>query len=322
MRHPIRPLARRTAIAAVLCTLALALVPTAFGDPWGRDHSDAVARQALRPGDPYGHRSPFDGSHAGRLEHPASLAGRQRLRLERGCARSRHGDRGDVRRVRVCQPGATRWTASTRVIPRVGCRGRSRVPGPPARRRPIPIRPARAHELREIAALFAPALEPYRGSGSDWILDAYLAELVDVDPSAVRRGPGARRRTRRTQVVGTIACSRRSPRGLERPPGWLGGISALAVAPRMRGAGIGKALVQHCIERTRNLGAETLRDPHDLALNRRRELSRRLGFLRLSRFDLRAADIYPSEHADEMVGLAFRLDVEPATPPRLSPTAR
>lgn len=49
MRHPIRPLARRTAIAAVLCTLALALVPTAFGDPWGRDHSDAVARQALDP---------------------------------------------------------------------------------------------------------------------------------------------------------------------------------------------------------------------------------------------------------------------------------
>ena len=49
MRHPVRPLARRTAIAAVLCTLALALVPTAFGDPWGRDHADAVARQALDP---------------------------------------------------------------------------------------------------------------------------------------------------------------------------------------------------------------------------------------------------------------------------------
>ena len=31
MRHLIRPLARRTAIAAVLGTIALALVPTAFG---------------------------------------------------------------------------------------------------------------------------------------------------------------------------------------------------------------------------------------------------------------------------------------------------
>lgn len=49
MRHPVPPLARRTAIAAVLVTLALALVPTAFADPWGRDHADAVARQALDP---------------------------------------------------------------------------------------------------------------------------------------------------------------------------------------------------------------------------------------------------------------------------------
>ena len=49
MRHPVPSLARRTAIAAVLCTLALALVPTAFGDPWGSDHAGAVARQALDP---------------------------------------------------------------------------------------------------------------------------------------------------------------------------------------------------------------------------------------------------------------------------------
>jgi hypothetical protein len=47
MRHPVRFLVRRTVIAAVLCTLALALVPTAFGDPWGRDHADAVASAAL-----------------------------------------------------------------------------------------------------------------------------------------------------------------------------------------------------------------------------------------------------------------------------------
>ena|SRR6478735_5870206 len=49
MRHPVPPLARRTAIAAVLCTLALALAPTAFGDPWGSDHAGSVARQALDP---------------------------------------------------------------------------------------------------------------------------------------------------------------------------------------------------------------------------------------------------------------------------------
>ena len=99
MRHPVRFLARRTVIAAVLCTLALALVPTAFGDPWGRDHADAVAIQSLDPAIraaitarstvpitalstvpiTAGH-----GSRAGRRDHPASLAGRQRLRVGRG----------------------------------------------------------------------------------------------------------------------------------------------------------------------------------------------------------------------------------------------
>lgn len=50
MRHAIRLLARRTAVAAVLVTIALALVPTAFGDGWARDHADAVAVQGLDPG--------------------------------------------------------------------------------------------------------------------------------------------------------------------------------------------------------------------------------------------------------------------------------
>ena len=44
------------------------------------------------------------------------------------------------------------------------------------------IRHARSSELDEIADLFAPALAPYRGGVQDWILDAYLAELVDVRP--------------------------------------------------------------------------------------------------------------------------------------------
>ena len=49
MRHPIRLLARRTAVAAVFVTIALALVPTAFGDGWARDRADGVAVQGLDP---------------------------------------------------------------------------------------------------------------------------------------------------------------------------------------------------------------------------------------------------------------------------------
>jgi hypothetical protein len=49
MRHLIRPLARRTVIAALLVTIALALVPTALGDDWARAREERVAVQGLDP---------------------------------------------------------------------------------------------------------------------------------------------------------------------------------------------------------------------------------------------------------------------------------
>ena len=174
---------------------------------------------------------------------------------------------------------------------------------------PIPIRPARAHELREIAALFAAALEPYRASGSDWILDSYLAELVDVRPRFEEAEVLVAEHDGR--VVGTIAfyADVRHEGWSNLPAGWAG-FRALAVAPRMRGAGIGKALVRRCIERTRDIGAETLGIHTISLLTDGVRLYERLGFVRCPEFDLRAADIFPSENADEMVALAFRRDVE------------
>ena len=174
---------------------------------------------------------------------------------------------------------------------------------------PIPIRPARSHELREIAAVFAPALEPYRGSGSDWILDAYLAELVDVRPRFADAEVLVAEHDGR--VVGTIAfyADVRHEGWSNLPAGWTG-FRALAVAPRMRGAGIGQALVQHCIQRTHHVGAETLGIHTISLLTDAVRLYQRLGFVRCPEFDLRAADVFPSENADEMVGLAFRRDAE------------
>ena len=192
--------------------------------------------------------------------------------------------------------------------PEGGVRTSSR-PDPAHADEPIPTRPAQARELREIAALFAPALEPYRGSGSDWILDPYLAELVDVnrrfaESEVLVAEHGGR-------IVGTIAfyADVRVEGWSNLPAGWAG-FRALAVAPRMRRVGIGKALVQRCIERTRDVGAETLGIHTISVLTDAVRLYERLGFVRCPEFDLRAADIFPSEHADEMVALAFRRDVE------------
>jgi predicted N-acetyltransferase YhbS len=163
--------------------------------------------------------------------------------------------------------------------------------------------------LREIAALFAPALEPYRGSASEWILDAYLAELVDVRPRFKEAEVLVAERDGR--IVGTIAFypDVRLEGWSNLPAGWAG-FRALAVPPRTRGTGIGQALVRRCIERTRDIGAETLGIHTISLLTDAVKLYQRLGFVRCPEFDLRAADVFPSKHADDMVGLAFRRDVE------------
>ncbi len=177
---------------------------------------------------------------------------------------------------------------------------------------PVSIRPAGARELREIAALYAPALEPYRGSGSDWILDAYLGELTNVRPRVEEAEVLVAERGGR--IVGTIAfyADVRLEGWSNLPAGWAG-FRALAVHPRMRGAGIGEALIRRCVERARDVGAETLGIHTITLLTDAVRLYGRVGFARCPEFDLRAADIFPSENADEMVGLAFRLDVEPAS---------
>jgi GNAT superfamily N-acetyltransferase len=164
-------------------------------------------------------------------------------------------------------------------------------------------------ELREIAALFAASLEPYRGSGSDWIFDPYLAELVDVRSRfEVAEVLVAERDGR---VAGTIAfyADVRLEGWSNLPAGWAG-FRALAVPPRLRGAGIGTALVQRCIERTREVGAETLGIHTISLLTDAIRLYEQLGFVRCPEFDLLAADIFSAENADEMVGLAFRREVQ------------
>ena len=189
----------------------------------------------------------------------------------------------------------------------VGARTHRR-PDPWASDERISIRSAQAHELEDVAALFPLALEPYRGSGSDWVIDAYLAELADVrsrfDEAEVLIAE-------RDGMVGTIAFypDVRLEGWSNLPAGWAG-FRALAVAARRR-TGIGQALVRRCIQRTREIGAETLGIHTISLLTDAVSLYQRLGFVRCPEFDLRAADVFPSDNADETVGLAFRRDVEP-----------
>jgi GNAT superfamily N-acetyltransferase len=172
----------------------------------------------------------------------------------------------------------------------------------------VAIRRAHARDLHEIAALFPPALEPYRGSEADWILDAYLAELEDVRPRFEQGEVVIAEREGR--IAGTIAfyADVRLEGWSNLPPGWAG-FRALAVHPGMRGVGIGGVLIRRCLEQAREVGAETL-GIHTIALLKDAvRLYERLGFVRCPEFDLHAADIFPSDRAHDVMALAFRLDL-------------
>jgi GNAT superfamily N-acetyltransferase len=170
------------------------------------------------------------------------------------------------------------------------------------------VRLAVEADLDDIAVLFAPGLEPYRGGVGDWILDAYLADLLDV------RGRFAVAETyvavRDETVVGSVAFY--PDVVLEGwsnlPAGWAG-FRALVVDPRVRGAGIGRMLVERCIERARELGRPTLGIHTVALLTDAVRLYERVGFTRCPEFDLRAADVFPSETGDDLTGLAFRYDL-------------
>ena len=190
-----------------------------------------------------------------------------------------------------------------------GIRVRPTHPDPaPAGTASVSLRPATEGDLDAIAALFVPALEPYRGRGVEWILDAYLAELLDVRGRfdvgetyvAVAEG----------QIVGSIAFYRDVV--LEGwstfPAGWAG-FRALAVAPAVRGAGIGRMLVERCLTRAREVGAAALGIHTISLLVDAMNLYERAGFVRCPEFDMLAAEVFPAEGADDMRALAFRFDL-------------
>jgi GNAT superfamily N-acetyltransferase len=170
------------------------------------------------------------------------------------------------------------------------------------------IRLAVESELEEIASLFAPGLEPYRGTGDDWIVDNYLADLMKV---AERFGVAETWVAAvGEELVGSVAFYRDvALEGWSNlPTGWAG-FRALVVHPRARGCGVGRLLVERCIERTRDVHAPTL-GIHSIALlTDAIRLYERMGFARCPEYDLRARDVFGAPRGKDMPGPAFRYDV-------------
>lgn len=171
------------------------------------------------------------------------------------------------------------------------------------------IRLAREDELDIIGALFGPALEGYRGTDADTVVNAYLRDLVE----------GVRERwevaeTYVALVEGRVAGSVAFYQDValegwsNLPAGWTG-FRALVVDPAARGVGVGRALVEQCLARGREVGAAVLGIHSADYLSHAVELYDRMGFVRCPEYDLAARAAFPVAGGADVIAIAFRYEL-------------
>ena len=161
----------------------------------------------------------------------------------------------------------------------------------------IRIRDARLDELDEVAGVMLAAYQEYSAPLGRMRWEAYAQDIVDVrgrleDSELIVADVGKR-------IAGAVTFY---PDGSRRswPVGWSG-IRLLAVHPQDRGLGIGKALTEECIGRSRERGMTSvgLRNPEIMSVAR--GMYMRMGFVPAPELD----DPTPRDGA----AIAYRLDL-------------
>jgi GNAT superfamily N-acetyltransferase len=147
----------------------------------------------------------------------------------------------------------------------------------------VEVRDAGRSELPEVRRVLLGAYQEYAEALPPAVFGRYLTDILDVEGRV-----GAGRvlvASHGGRVVGTVTFY--ADAGLEGfgwPAGWAG-LRALGVEPSARGAGVGQALVEACLERARADGAPMLRLHTAEFLTAAVAIYERLGFRRDPAFD-------------------------------------
>ena len=162
------------------------------------------------------------------------------------------------------------------------------------------IRDAGSEELDQVALLIRDAYVEYQASFPPEVWEGYARDIMDVrsrlDTSELIVAEHA------GGVVGAVTFypnASPSEQG-EWPPGWTG-VRLLAVHPDARGLGIGRALMDECLRRSRQRGAGTLGLHTTELMAVARGMYERMGFVRMPEFDFHPAP--------GVVVIAYRLDL-------------
>lgn len=142
------------------------------------------------------------------------------------------------------------------------------------------IRPAHPEELEEVGRLTA---QVYIGDGFLDSFDDYTQELTDAAGRA--RDAEVWVAVEDGQLLGTVTFCPVGSAYREIGRDGEGEFRMLAVHPAARGRGVGRALVEHCLHRARDLGYAAIRMSSMDRMSSAHRVYERLGFVRAPQDD-------------------------------------
>jgi GNAT superfamily N-acetyltransferase len=166
------------------------------------------------------------------------------------------------------------------------------------------IRPATALDIDALRSVIARANEDHRGAVRDGLFEAYLASALDVagrleaGEVLVAEVDG--------RIVGTITYyADANDEGMpSRFPSNTAGIRATAVDPSARGQGIGRELVDVCIQRAAAASLSSIALHTAVFMVAAVAVYEKAGFRRAPEYDYRAGDYFVSD-GDDLKAIAY-----------------
>ncbi len=163
------------------------------------------------------------------------------------------------------------------------------------------IRDARSEDLDEVSNLLKDAYQQYALSMPEPHWQAYLADIMDVRSRLQESELIVAEISGHLAGAVTLYLPRKGYSVEDWPEGWAG-IRLLGVHPAYRGQGIGRALMEECIERCRKRGITSIGLHTSKLMDVARRMYEKMGFQRVPEFDFIPAP--------GTIIMAYRLDIQ------------
>ncbi len=179
---------------------------------------------------------------------------------------------------------------------------------PPSRTAPVTIRAVGSDELDVVRAVIRRAYAEFESVLAPEVHTAYLENLVDLDARA--RDALVLVAVSGDTIVGSVALYRDAASAGFGWPANRAAIRALAVDPDARASGIGRLLLEACIERATTWGAAAVGLHTATFMTSAVRLYERRGFARVPDLDVDAAEILELDDPDAPLVIAYELPLQ------------